>query len=160
METQTLTISEALKQGYTHFMMGKVNRPCEEEFTTHELNDEKLRYAIIRSTDEDCDDKQAKDESDIWFGLTPLLCSMPYFPKLNASQLSQLVCDWHELDDDLPPVCFHEMANTLHEDEAFLEGLALINKALAQYKSYTDTNILVTLDSEIIRDQYDEPDAE
>ncbi len=148
MEQKTLTLSQALSEGYTQFMMGKPGKAAEEEFVTYPLDEALLKNAFRRINDADFDLQESLDDEETFQGKIPMLCSKPKSPSITAKDLSELLCDRADLDDELVPSSIIAMAEVLHEDETFLEGLALINKAMAEYKSYTDTDILVTLDTE------------
>lgn len=139
-------LSEALAQGYTHFMMGKLaNKP--EEFTVIELNEENLRDCLRRSNDEEYDLQEcAERDMENYFGLDSILCSKPSWPKISSDTLSECLSERAQLDDTLVPASLSRMAEDIEENEDFKKGLELINKAMAEYKSYTDTDILVVLD--------------
>lgn len=132
------TLSQALSEGYTHFCMGTLH---EESFDIYELTEDNLRRMIAQS-----ELSQAGNEKV--YGQKPYLCDKdPIVGSITNEDLSEMVCDYVEIKyQAIAGSVMQAMENTLKDSEAIKQAVAIINKELGEYKTYTDTAILVTLD--------------
>lgn len=135
----TKTLTEALAEGYTHFCMGTLH---EESFDIYELTEENLRERIGISQD----DSNLSDNP--LYGLKPYLCEKePIVGSLTNEDLSEMICDYVEIKyQAIAGSVMQFMQNKLQDSEAIKQAAEIINKELGEYKTYGDTDILVTLD--------------
>lgn len=138
----TITITDAIAQGYTHFMMAK-NHGDKEELYVYPLSIENLADAIKRSSDAEYDDEKAINESEHFFGEQPFLCNKAVVVSIDDDWLLDKIHDKTEDDDELSPNVMVDMFDELSQNEKFKQGIALINEAMSEYKSLTDTDIIV-----------------
>jgi len=145
MESNTLTLTQALGQGYTHFRIGQGD---EERFRIFPLTKEMLIWANQRSADEAFDIAEGANEFESFFGQQTYLCDKPKSPELIVRDLAELIADKVEVDDEFS--VFDELPDNLKkglpESENFRKAVEMINNELKEYKTYTDTDILVTLE--------------
>lgn len=141
---ETITLLEATKQGYTHFAM--LVRPGDaEEFSVFPLNGNNLQDAIRRSTDRDYDMLKELEDMENFFGKKPYLCTKAATAKITVEQIVDKINDVIEGDDQLAPCVMEDMLEELPKDKDFIMAVNLLNQALAEYKSYGDTDIILTL---------------
>lgn len=135
----TLTLSEALSQGYTHFCM---ILGMEDTYEVYPLTKEMLDQKIY--------DAFSPESNAGIYGAIPHLCDKNVFvPAFTVEDIGGVLADYAELQYEahMSPEALRHMEKNLKNSDLIKQATELINKEMSEnYKSYTDTPILVTLD--------------
>lgn len=139
-QNKVLKLSKALTQGYTHFLMTSIPHSL-SEFTVYKLSEEKLREMLKLA------DTEGEEFDENIYGALPYLCEKeaPY-PVMDVKDLAELLADKFEMSDVFAPAVLERMHAQLPEDKNFQSLVIILNGILSDYKSYSDTDILVVLD--------------
>lgn len=145
MNIKTLTLQEALEAGYTHFWLSPKTHDA-DEFSVFPITDEQIKWAQEQISTPPIEGKMHEEWEDNYYDHVIMLCDKPNVAKIDAHDLSEIICDQIELYSEFGPRILESMNENLKTESRFLEGLKLINEALSEYRYFSDSGIRLVVE--------------